>query len=504
MNLIWFSLIVFSISAGVKYTKADNVLLLSWPYFSHLQSLAYVGSELSKYGHTSYFPMTDKMAKMFQSFKGVELLKMKDDPNVDKFFETTLDYFLSGNSTIKDMFKIMNKVCDNFLLDEDWFQYLKKVNASIAVIDFVFMSNCLAIIPYRLSIPFVFQGINPGPPIVSRNPWLPAVFTSIGFQNPNKITFFQRLKGAVVAYYMYFAKPMGMPSRSVKEYAPEKPDISFRSLLHQAELYLTETDFLLSQPLPALPNVKYIGGVAARKAAPLEGDVKKFVDKSNNGIIVVSFGSIVSKVPEEHIKKMEMAFKEIKYDVIWKLSASKYLAPNIFVTKWLPQNDLLGHPKTKLFITHCGNSGQFESLYHGVPMLGFPVFADQSHNGYRMQVKGYGISMDMFNYTKDELVLTINELIVNPKYKNKIKIASEIFHSRPESPAAKGARYIDNVIKYGGNYFSSPFQSMPLYQFLMLDIYAVFLAVIIVSLCLVKFVIQKCYRCCCVKKKKMD
>lgn len=201
---------------------------------------------------------------------------------------------------------------------------------------------------------------------------------------------------------------------------------------------------------------------------------------------------------------MEMAFKEIKYDVIWKLSASKDIAPNIFVTKWLPQNDLLGHPKTKLFITHCGNNGQFEALYHGVPMLGFPVFADQSHNGHRMQVKGYGISMDMFNYTKEELVSTIKELIVNPKYQKNIKTASEIFRSRPESPAARSARYIDHVIKYGGDYLRSPFQSMPLYQFLMLDIYAVFLAVFIVSLCFIKCVIRKCYRCCCVKKKKMD
>jgi UDP:flavonoid glycosyltransferase YjiC (YdhE family) len=35
---------------------------------------------------------------------------------------------------------------------------------------------------------------------------------------------------------------------------------------------------------------------------------------------------------------------------------------NVLFLPWLPQNDLLGHPKTKLFITHCGKNGIFEAL----------------------------------------------------------------------------------------------------------------------------------------------
>ena len=39
-----------------------------------------------------------------------------------------------------------------------------------------------------------------------------------------------------------------------------------------------------------------------------------------------------------------------------------------------------GHPKTKGFITHSGTNGTYEAIYHEVPMVGFPVFADQPHN----------------------------------------------------------------------------------------------------------------------------
>ncbi len=35
------------------------------------------------------------------------------------------------------------------------------------------------------------------------------------------------------------------------------------------------------------------------------------------------------------------------------------------------------HKNTKLFITHAGLLSTQESIYHGVPMLGIPIFADQ-------------------------------------------------------------------------------------------------------------------------------
>ena len=38
---------------------------------------------------------------------------------------------------------------------------------------------------------------------------------------------------------------------------------------------------------------------------------------------------------------------------------------NIRVIDWMPQNDPIGHPNMKLFITHCGMNSYIEAVYQG-------------------------------------------------------------------------------------------------------------------------------------------
>lgn len=63
--------------------------------------------------------------------------------------------------------------------------------------------------------------------------------------------------------------------------------------------------------------------------------------------------------------------KLTEYGIIWKWDDSSIHTPsNIFISNWVPQEDLLRHPNIKLFITHCGLGGTEEAILNGIPMLG--------------------------------------------------------------------------------------------------------------------------------------
>ena len=83
---------------------------------------------------------------------------------------------------------------------------------------------------------------------------------------------------------------------------------------------------------------------------------------------------------------------------------------------WLPQNDLLAHPSIKLFISHCGNNGQYEALYHCVPIIGLPVFGAQPYNAAKIHAKGFGIYLNVVDFTIKDLDMAINELLSNTIY----------------------------------------------------------------------------------------
>ncbi|XP_036362878.1 UDP-glucuronosyltransferase 2A1-like [Octopus sinensis] len=416
-----------------------------------------IANELSKYGHNNYFILNKKLTKTFQNEQNINILPMDEIPEIEEIRTGSEKQETRRLYVMKKVLTLFPVVCERFLTNEKWIESLRAVNASLAVINGIFMTNCLTTIAYELSIPFVLTASEIFPSL-HRIPWNPSVFPSSFFSSSDKMTYSEKLISTLAAIVDYSIPPIGAPIHSVKTYAKDKPDISFIDLLHQAQFFLIEKDVLLDYPLSQLPNVRYVGGLATKRSLPLKGELVKFVNASKNGIVVVSFGSNINDFPAVQLKKLQSALKQIKYDVVWRQKKTSFSHKNIYISDWVPQNDLLGHPKTKLFVTHCGNSGQFEALFHGVPMLGMPLCADQFYNSRRMTEKGYGLSLDIENFTPEELIEKMNELIENKTYSEKIKRASEIFHSRPEYPAKKSARHIDHILKYGGEYLKSPCQ----------------------------------------------
>ena len=64
------------------------------------------------------------------------------------------------------------------------------------------------------------------------------------------------------------------------------------------------------------------------------------------------------------------------------------------VSGWVPQARVLAHKAIGGFVSHCGWNSILESLWHGVPIATWPVYAEQQMNAFEM-VKELGLAVEI-------------------------------------------------------------------------------------------------------------
>ena len=247
-----------------------------------------------------------------------------------------------------------------------------------------------------------------------------------------------------------------------------------------------------------MPHVVSVGGMTTKPSASLPSNIQTFINSAIDGIIVVSFGSIATAILIDLIQTVANALERRPEKVIMKFNKLEHVPVNMMMLPWIPQNDILGQDNVKLFITHGGNNGQFEALYHGVPMLVLPVFAEQPANARRVKYKGYGEYLNLIDLQEEELLQTVDQIIRTPSYKHNIQKASRIFRSSPMTPVERAAFWVEHVLEFGGDHLHSIALDMPWYRYLMLDVLMVLLlglttfamVVLCVGICLYNVVRQ--------------
>ena len=108
-----------------------------------------------------------------------------------------------------------------------------------------------------------------------------------------------------------------------------------------------------------MPNVKFIGGFHCQEAEPLKDQsLVDWINEADDGIIVFSMGSMVRSMHKSKAEVIAAALARLPQRVIWRYDGEMpdSLGANTKTMDWIPQNELMGHPKTKLFISHGGKS----------------------------------------------------------------------------------------------------------------------------------------------------
>lgn len=192
------------------------------------------------------------------------------------------------------------------------------------------------------------------------------------------------------------------------------------------------------------------------------------------------------------------AFATLKQKVLWKFEEDNLpnMPPNLMISKWLPQDDVLAHPNVVLFISHCGKGGLSEAKYHGVPILGIPVFGDQLSNLKGAETEGWAIGLEYSQLNSITFTKALNEALSNVTYRNVAKKLSLTFRDRPMHPLDNAAFWVEYVIRHhGAKHLQSPGIRLNFFQYYSLDVLAalLFLAYLLfkVNKCIFIFILRK-------------
>ncbi|XP_020499603.1 UDP-glucuronosyltransferase 2A1 [Labrus bergylta] len=277
--------------------------------------------------------------------------------------------------------------------------------------------------------------------------------------------------------------------------------VSACELMGRADIWLIRTYWDFDFPRPSLPNFKFVGGIHCRPAQPLPEDMEEFVQSSGDaGIVVFTLGSFIKNITAERGNVIASALAQIPQKVLWRYSGEKpaNLGANTRIYNWIPQNDLLGHPKTRAFITHGGTNGIYEAIYHGVPMVGLPMFADQPDNMVHVEAKGAAIILNVNFMKQEDLTDAVNTVINKKSYKENAMQLSSIHHDRPISPRDDAVFWIEYTMRNkGAKHLRVQAHELTWYQYHSLDVLAFLLSIVLFLILMFIKTCSFCFRRCC-------
>jgi len=176
---------------------------------------------------------------------------------------------------------------------------------------------------------------------------------------------------------------------------------------------------------PVPPNLVYCGMMQCRPGKELPADLQQFMDSASEGVLLVSFGSVLqgSQVPQDKLAALLEAFGRLKEKILFKWETDNLPGKpaNVILKSFLPQQDLLAHPNLKGFVTHAGYLSFEEALCHQIPMVATPICYDQFANAEEIEKLGIGRSVNFTDITGPKISELLDQVLHDPQYKAKAK-----------------------------------------------------------------------------------
>ncbi|XP_043696214.1 hydroquinone glucosyltransferase-like isoform X2 [Telopea speciosissima] len=220
--------------------------------------------------------------------------------------------------------------------------------------------------------------------------------------------------------------------------AQDRTNEAYKGLLHNCKLYRSAEGILVNTFVamesssikafkegvdPTIPPVYPIGPLIQNSSRGSAGEsecLKWLDDQPSGSVLYVSFGTGGALSPEQ-FNELALGLELSEQKFLWVVKsptltaadANYFTSQNIddplaflpkgflertkgqgmMVSNWAPQIQVLSHGSTGGFLTHCGWNSTLESVAHGVPLIAWPLYAEQKMNAKMLAEEGMKIAL---------------------------------------------------------------------------------------------------------------
>lgn len=198
-----------------------------------------------------------------------------------------------------------------------------------------------------------------------------------------------------------------------------------------SELESHAVNYLLNEQMPPIYTVGPVldlNSLSHSQSNQADRDkiMKWLDDQPPKSVVFLCFGSMGSfGVPQ--VKEIAIGLEKSGQRFLWSLrQPDKVLAPTDYTNYeeilppgflnrtygrgmlcgWAPQVEVLAHPSIGGFVSHCGWNSILESIWYGVPIIAWPIYAEQQINAFEM-VRELGLAVEVkldYRYGDDPVV----------------------------------------------------------------------------------------------------
>ncbi|GBP76404.1 UDP-glucuronosyltransferase 2B18 [Eumeta japonica] len=477
-------------------SQAINVLgVFSVPLRSHYMAFKPLFEELAARGHRvtviSHYPNE----RPLKNFKDVVL----GDPNPQASRTSDMCFYETMDSNILHLYnfyrhmiyitKVSRQDCKTLLTDRN----VKELLSSGERFDVIFVEQ------FTSDCGLVFAEAHYEAPIIgiTSHVLLPWTYSKLGipFQIGSDSFYFSSAgenpsvlrKVENLILHTIFTKVGGwIAEKAIREVFNENlPGFEFdveQLGRERMKMVFSYQHFSLTGARLLAPQLLEIAGLHIKQPKSLPDEIERFVNEAEHGVIYVSFGSNLQPhtMTIEKMKIFLDAFMKIPQKIIWKMSNEVIAVDKskILIKKWLPQLDILCHPKVVGFISHCGMLGTSEAVHCGVPVVSMPFFGDQFSNAAAIRQSGLG---RVLNFQQVDTVMLVEALtnITSNEMQEKAKKISQLWHDRPLPALDHAIYWTEYVARNPTAPHALPSKRNSYLQQSLLDVYAVFIILIV-------------------------